>query len=1312
MRNLRNIRFSAWRQQQADVTSACCWDPAKDEILCTSGPTEAKATIELVRLSDHHQQQQIKSQSVASWDAPSPSPDLPADRVVSLHHFSDTLTTCVVLEGGDIVTVQEDDGLGGSPDGAVQIEIVGSIDAGIAAARWSPDEEILVVVTKEGNAVFMGRSFDPIADVAMTADDLKLSKHVSVGWGKKETQFQGKGAKALRDPTIPDKVDEGLPSPNEDGSAAVSWRGDGAFVAVNSVAGGVRRVIRVYSREGVLDSVSEPVDQLEGSLSWRPSGNLIAGIQRVEDRTDVVFFERNGLRHGQFTLRCAEGPLSAHEKIRLEWNSDSTVLAVVLKDRIQFWTTGNYHWYLKQEMPLISEFSGLSWHPERPLRLVAATTDVVNVAEHIFTVARGSLTPPNDHGAVAVIDGQTVKLTPFRTANVPPPMALFEPEFASCVVDVVFDPRNSLMAVLHHKGLEVFEWQTKGDRSIKPKELAKIAFKQHASARVPLQVAFSGPSECQVLVSDGTLKLEAYAVESSSLAASGVVQLKPNETMSSIFSYEGDSGVQAVGQDRSGKLYKLAGKQTPVLLGTQLSAQLPWCEMRDINGRTVGVGMTRNGHLYANSRQLAKNCSSFAVTPAHIIFTTNNHFLKFIHLVDPEEMEVPGDDPEIDERCRSIERGARLVTATPTNMNLVLQMPRGNLETIYPRAMVVAGIRQLVDEKNYGRAFAFCRTQRVDMNILYDHQPVQFLSNVGLFLEQLKDISYIDLFLSSLRDEDVTQTMYKDTKRSARSPLEPSTEGSSEASTKSKVNTICDAILKSLQSKKSTNLQNIITAHVCKVPPALDDGLTLVAELMQEDEKMAERAVEHICFLVDVNRLYDNALGLYNLDLALLVAQQSQRDPREYLPFIRNLHNLPDLRRKFEIDDHLDRRSKALSHLKALDAFGELQKYTTKYALYQEALGLYRYDQPRHQALTGLYASHLESNSKYRDAGLAYETLQNFNKATSCYRAAGVTCWRECLFAAQQQDPAPSDEALAEIASSLADALWEGKEYAAAATIHMDYLSSLEIAVKCLCKGYHFAEALRLIARERRPDLLPTSFDSGLVEALSSSTEFLADCKAQLLAQVPRIAELRRKAAEDPLAFYEGERPGGAAGDIPDDVSVAASSRVSTSASLFTRYTGKDGSVGTLGTGVSRATSKNRKREEKKRARGRKGTVYEEEYLVNSVRRLVERVEGGAKDEVGRLVFALVRRGMTERARAVEALMAEVVEGCKTAVREVFAVKEGEGEGERQQAFGPDGEAYLPSGADAVLQEHLDARAKKLEPPVLGAFQKLTLLGS
>jgi elongator complex protein 1 len=42
-------------------------------------------------------------------------------------------------------------------------------------------------------------------------------------------------------------------------------------------------------------------------------------------------------------------------------------------------------------------------------------------------------------------------------------------------------------------------------------------------------------------------------------------------------------------------------------------------------------------------------------------------------------------------------------------------------------------------------------------------------------------------------------------------------------------------------------------------------------------DPLTEKAAEHICFLADVNQLYDTSLGLYNLDLALLIAQQSQK---------------------------------------------------------------------------------------------------------------------------------------------------------------------------------------------------------------------------------------------------------------------------------------------------------------------------------------------------------------------------------------------------------------------------------------------------
>lgn len=596
----------------------------------------------------------------------------------------------------------------------------------------------------------MGSSLDPVAEVAMTADDLQASKHVSVGWGKKETQFQGRGAKALRDPTIPEKVDEGVPSRHEDGATSISWRGDGSYVAINSVQDGTRRVIRVYSREGELDSASEPVDHLESSLSWRPSGNLMAGIQRYQDKVDVVFFERNGLRHGQFTLRSSLEDVIACPKIQLEWNTDSTTLAVVLTKTVQFWTMGNYHWYLKQEIPRdIGGASVLSWHPERSLRVAFATGSGLVVAEQVLHSARGSCQQPNDVGAVAVVDGASIKFTPFRTANVPPPMSFCDLDTASSAIDAAFGHRNSSLAILHHTGVDLYNVPFNNGRAGHPKLDKKLSFPaQEADYFLPLRiVATSTGYRITAYEND---KITNFSIKSDSTSIETTQDaLVP---ILSTAAYDNESAIEGYGQDASGKLYGITAT-TSEPLGIQFPSMLPTFEIsKTANGDIIAFGLSRAGHIYANSRQLAKNCTSFILTPHHLIFTTSNHFVKYVHLMDDvEDLEVPGDDPEKDERCRSVERGSRLVTAMPTNMSIVLQMPRGNLETIYPRAMVLAGIRRLIDEKNYGRAFSYCRTQRVDMNVLCDYKQEQFLASVPIFLDQLNDISYIDLFLSSLR---------------------------------------------------------------------------------------------------------------------------------------------------------------------------------------------------------------------------------------------------------------------------------------------------------------------------------------------------------------------------------------------------------------------------------------------------------------------------------------------------------------------------------------------------------------------------------
>jgi elongator complex protein 1 len=60
----------------------------------------------------------------------------------------------------------------------------------------------------------------------------------------------------------------------------------------------------------------------------------------------------------------------------------------------------------------------------------------------------------------------------------------------------------------------------------------------------------------------------------------------------------------------------------------------------------------------------------------------------------------------------------------------------------------------------------------------------------------------------------------------------------------SKVNRICDAFLAVLEQPqyKETHLQNIITAHVCKVPADLEAGLEVIGEQQSTFTSPASRA--------------------------------------------------------------------------------------------------------------------------------------------------------------------------------------------------------------------------------------------------------------------------------------------------------------------------------------------------------------------------------------------------------------------------------------------------------------------------------------
>ncbi|UPX16794.1 Putative elongator complex protein 1 [Ascochyta rabiei] len=1278
--------------------TATAWDAASNSLICAFGPSESRAAMELKRLHYTRSGAEERLESIAAWDAPCPLPSLTHDSVASLHHFADTSTTCLILAGGDIILVREN-----PLSNEDLVEIVGSVDAGISAAAWSPDEELLAITTQADTLLLMSRDIENIASITLAPADVNVSNHVSVGWGKKETQFKGKRARALQDPTVPEHIDAGELSPFDDRSVTITWRGDGAYFALTKVEQEQRRMIRVYSREGQLDSVSEPVDGLEGALSWRPSGNLIASVRRTSEKLEVVFFERNGLRHGQFDLRLTQEELAGWKSpLTVKWNSDSSVLAVSYADRVQLWTMSNYHYYLKQELtfPSPARHTPLcSWHAERPLAVAVSTPEALQIVEFLSTTAVGSVAPPNDYGLVASIDGLSLKLTPLRIANVPPPMAFCTLSLERKAIDIALSQSGTRLAVLSDDSLAVYEL----DVTKRPISKPSILWRSHALAGIlPRHVSFVGDDQLCVLT-DSWHEDESSLWRSEGEELLGRYPIVEADDASSLFS--GVDYQNLYVQLQNGALHQVDTKEmsfnqpAQTTLVQKFPAFAPEARIITVDGHDIAFGLTKSGVLFANERVLVRNCTSFVVTPAHLIFTTTQHLLKFVHLATIDELEVPGDEPQTDERCRSIERGAKLVTVMPTTYSVVLQMPRGNLETIYPRALVLAAIRRSIEADQYSEAFFACRNQRVDMNILHDHDSERFMKSIELIVTQIKKVEHIDLFLSQLRNEDVSETMYRETLKTKDLVSKPKL---SQEQVANKVNRISDAFLAVLEQQqyKDEHLQNIITAHVSKVPPALEAGLEMIGRLQSSQDPLTDKAAEHICFLADVNQLYDTSLGLYNLDLALLVAQQSQKDPREYLPHLQSLQDLPDIRRKFQIDDQLGRRAKALAHLKELQAFDEAQDYIQQHVLYTEALAMYQYDTAYLKKIMRLYAEHLSSTNKHEEAAFAYEYLNDHASAWPSYRSANL--WREALSSATLAGV--SSEELLDLASSLAEGLSESKDYSSAATITLDYLSDLPSAARLMCRGHHFAEATRLVILRRDPSLIESVIDPSLIERSADMTEFLADMRSQLLAQVPRLQELRTKKADDPMAFYDGMD--GIDNNIPDNISLAPTDTTS-GGTFMTRYTKQTGTVNTTAT---RKTSKNKRREERKRAKGKKGTVYEEEYLANSIERLIERINS-MQDEIRRLIEGLMKRGMRERADAVSRAHQDVVERCREAVREMYPVDvEAKKAEDGVEAAGVNGETLRPTGGDATLWDSLQEVERKRVAPIVKGVDRLSLL--
>ncbi|CAJ0941109.1 unnamed protein product [Ranitomeya imitator] len=239
--------------------------------------------------------------------------------VVGIQDVPDQETVCVATATGDVILCNLNTG---------QLECVGSVDSGIVAMSWSPDQELVLLITGQQTLILMTKDFEPIAEIPIHQEDfgeagkfifLDLYREVYYSrLGKKETQFHGsEGKQAARQRATtdmktsssynssaekttktrftshitaiiiyskpvqtPHPADTPILSrcchsvqsamPWDDHKPRLTWRGDGQLFAVSAICPETgSRKVRVWNRELTLQSTSEPVDGLEQALCWK-----------------------------------------------------------------------------------------------------------------------------------------------------------------------------------------------------------------------------------------------------------------------------------------------------------------------------------------------------------------------------------------------------------------------------------------------------------------------------------------------------------------------------------------------------------------------------------------------------------------------------------------------------------------------------------------------------------------------------------------------------------------------------------------------------------------------------------------------------------------------------------------------------------------------------------------------------------------------------------------------------------------------------------------------------------------------------------
>ena len=146
------------------------------------------------------------------------------------------------------------------------------------------------------------------------------------------------------------------------------------------------------------------------------------------------------------------------------------------------------------------------------------------------------------------------------------------------------------------------------------------------------------------------------------------------------------------------------------------------------------LGLTERYRLYLDNTEIHSSLTSISLHSDFLLATSLKHRLITLPLprLQPKTCWEEAAD-------RRVERGSRLVCSVAKHSRTVLQMPRWNLVVIQPRSLAIILVAELLDDKRYFEASLLARTQRMNLNLLVDHNRAAFLASCDQFVEQRRE---------------------------------------------------------------------------------------------------------------------------------------------------------------------------------------------------------------------------------------------------------------------------------------------------------------------------------------------------------------------------------------------------------------------------------------------------------------------------------------------------------------------------------------------------------------------------------------------